>query len=75
MAAVGDGPSRCRRLVDRGEAIRAALGEAAAGDLVAIAGKGHEGTLEIGDRLLPFDDREVAIESLRRLGFEGGRHA
>src|SRR5206468_599355 len=38
------------------------------GDLVVIAGKGHEQGQEIAGELLPFDDRDVAREVLRRLG-------
>jgi UDP-N-acetylmuramoyl-L-alanyl-D-glutamate--2,6-diaminopimelate ligase len=38
------------------------------GDVVVIAGKGHEQGQEIAGRVLPFDDREVAREVLRRLG-------
>jgi UDP-N-acetylmuramoyl-L-alanyl-D-glutamate--2,6-diaminopimelate ligase len=53
---------------DRREAIAAALGAAAAGDTVVIAGKGHEQGQEFErGRKLPFDDREVAREELQRL--------
>lgn len=47
---------------DRREAIRRALAEARAGDIVVIAGKGHESTLTIGDTVVPFDDRVVVEE-------------
>lgn len=47
-------------ILDRREAIHAALTAARSGDLVLIAGKGHETTQTIGDQVLPFDDREVA---------------
>jgi UDP-N-acetylmuramoyl-L-alanyl-D-glutamate--2,6-diaminopimelate ligase len=53
---------------DRAAAIERALGIAAAGDIVVIAGKGHEQGQEFADRTVPFDDREVAREALRRLG-------
>jgi UDP-N-acetylmuramoyl-L-alanyl-D-glutamate--2,6-diaminopimelate ligase len=60
---------------DRADAIRLALTEARAGDTVLIAGKGHESTQTIGDRVLPFDDRDVARKELHRLGFFGGSRA
>jgi len=53
---------RCH--VDRREAICAAINEATEGDLVVIAGKGHETTQNILGRLERFDDREVAAEVL-----------
>jgi UDP-N-acetylmuramoyl-L-alanyl-D-glutamate--2,6-diaminopimelate ligase len=52
------------KIVDRREAIRRAVGEARAGDLVLIAGKGHEDYLIIGTEKRHFDDREVALEAL-----------
>ncbi len=53
--------------VDRREAIARGLELARAGDVVVIAGKGHEQGQEFHDRTLPFDDREVARDALRRL--------
>lgn len=53
-----------REIVDRAEAIRQAVQEARPGDVVVIAGKGHETYQIIGDQTLPFDDREVARQSL-----------
>jgi UDP-N-acetylmuramoyl-L-alanyl-D-glutamate--2,6-diaminopimelate ligase len=53
---------------DRRAAISKAVGLAGEGDVVVIAGKGHEQGQEFADRKLPFDDREVAREALRRLG-------
>jgi UDP-N-acetylmuramoyl-L-alanyl-D-glutamate--2,6-diaminopimelate ligase len=52
---------------DRAAAIGKALEEAREGDVVVIAGKGHEQGQEFADRTIPFDDREVAREALRRL--------
>jgi UDP-N-acetylmuramoyl-L-alanyl-D-glutamate--2,6-diaminopimelate ligase len=54
--------------VDRRAAIARAVDLARDGDVVLIAGKGHEQGQEFADRTLPFDDREVAREALRRLG-------
>ena len=48
--------------LDRRSAIRLALEEAKPGDIVLIAGKGHEQTQQIGAQVLPFDDRSVACE-------------
>src|SRR5207244_9930225 len=53
--------------LDRRRAIERALDSAQAGDVVVIAGKGHEQGQEAGGRKVPFDDREVAREALRRL--------
>jgi UDP-N-acetylmuramoyl-L-alanyl-D-glutamate--2,6-diaminopimelate ligase len=53
---------------DRRAAIAQAIELAEAGDVVVIAGKGHEQGQEAAGRTLPFDDREVARETLRRLG-------
>jgi UDP-N-acetylmuramoyl-L-alanyl-D-glutamate--2,6-diaminopimelate ligase len=53
---------------DRREAIARAIEEARPGDVVLIAGKGHEQGQQFRDRTVPFDDREVARDALRRLG-------
>jgi len=49
---------------DRREAIFKAIHEAQAGDIVVIAGKGHETYQIVGNQVLEFDDREVAREAL-----------
>lgn len=51
-------------VVDRREAIHEAISRARSGDVVLVAGKGHEKYQEIGGRVLPFDDVAVAREAL-----------
>jgi len=58
--------------VDREKAIRKALSEAREGDIVVLAGKGHETYQVLKDRSVPFDDREVARRALREMGFSSG---
>jgi UDP-N-acetylmuramoyl-L-alanyl-D-glutamate--2,6-diaminopimelate ligase len=53
---------------DRRRAVDAAVALAAPGDLVLVAGKGHETTQDLGDRVIDFDDREVAAAALARRG-------
>jgi UDP-N-acetylmuramoyl-L-alanyl-D-glutamate--2,6-diaminopimelate ligase len=53
---------------DRREAIHRAVAAAKAGDVVIIAGKGHENYQIIGNDKFHFDDRDVAMEGLNRIG-------
>ncbi|MFT3757314.1 UDP-N-acetylmuramoyl-L-alanyl-D-glutamate--2,6-diaminopimelate ligase [Thauera sp.] len=62
--AAGAGPA-AERIVDRARAIAFAVAEAAADDVVLIAGKGHEPYQEIHGRRLPFSDLEQADLALR----------
>ncbi|MFZ0201921.1 MAG: UDP-N-acetylmuramoyl-L-alanyl-D-glutamate--2,6-diaminopimelate ligase [Candidatus Sulfotelmatobacter sp.] len=55
---------------DRRKAIALAIGEARPGDIVLLAGKGHEKVQVTRDGAAPFDDLEVAREALRAAGFE-----
>ncbi len=52
---------------DRRQAIEKALSLAQPGDLVLIAGKGHEDYQIVGDQVLPFDDRKIAFDLLNGL--------
>ena len=62
----------CSSDLDRAKAIRTALGEAKAGDIVLLAGKGHEAYQILKDQTVHFDDRETAREVLRSLGYGRG---
>jgi UDP-N-acetylmuramoyl-L-alanyl-D-glutamate--2,6-diaminopimelate ligase len=66
-----DGKARLVVEPDRRQAIAAALGVASAGDVVVVAGKGHETVQEIGDESLEFSDRAVIAEELARMSREG----
>jgi UDP-N-acetylmuramoyl-L-alanyl-D-glutamate--2,6-diaminopimelate ligase len=59
-------PQRALRIVDRGAAIEAAIADAAADDLVLVAGKGHEDYQLRGSERLPFSDRGWVQQVLRR---------
>ncbi|MGH2811833.1 MAG: glutamate ligase domain-containing protein, partial [Actinomycetota bacterium] len=59
-------PGGYRLIPDRAEAIAVAISQAAPGDVVLIAGKGHESYQEFAGRTVPFDDRAVAADALRR---------
>ncbi|MCK9230710.1 MAG: UDP-N-acetylmuramoyl-L-alanyl-D-glutamate--2,6-diaminopimelate ligase [Syntrophales bacterium] len=57
-----------RIIEDRSEAIAWAIAAAVPGDIVLIAGKGHEEYQIIGNKRIPFDDRRVAVQCLRARG-------
>ncbi len=66
------GKAQYRLIVDRGEAIAAAIHSARRGDVVLIAGKGHEDYQVIGNKTVPFDDRQLARQILTQIRHEGG---
>jgi UDP-N-acetylmuramoyl-L-alanyl-D-glutamate--2,6-diaminopimelate ligase len=53
---------------DRAEAIRSAIAALDAGDVLVIAGKGHESGQIVGDTVHPFSDRDTAIKAAEALG-------
>ena len=59
--------SRTLAVLDRKQAIKTALLLAQPGDILLIAGKGHETTQTIGNRVLPFNDAQVANELIGAL--------
>jgi UDP-N-acetylmuramoyl-L-alanyl-D-glutamate--2,6-diaminopimelate ligase len=63
---------RAMEIGDRGEAIARAVVGLREGDVLVIAGKGHEPGQIVGDRVLPFDDRQVARAALDVLAEEAG---
>jgi UDP-N-acetylmuramoyl-L-alanyl-D-glutamate--2,6-diaminopimelate ligase len=79
LAIINDGLVGLRRTdvehrvePEREAAIRIALSEANAGDIVLITGKGHETRQILKDRTIPFDDREVTRRLLRGFGYGQG---
>jgi len=60
----GMGGARYKTVVDRAEAIRIAIHAAGKGDIVLIAGKGHEPYQQFADRTIDFDDRREARRAL-----------
>ncbi len=72
IAAIEDGARETGKAYeiepDRRAAIARAFDVAREGDVVVVAGKGHETGQKFADRVLPFDDRIVAREELERLG-------
>ena len=58
------GRARSQIILDRADAIHLAIGEAVAGDLILVAGKGHETHQTIGEERRPFDDVGVCEQAL-----------
>lgn len=63
--ALADAERGYSAILDRREAIELAIGLGRAGDIVVLAGKGHEDYQIVGRERLPFDDREEAARALR----------
>ena len=67
LAGTRDGTAQVLETGDRRAAIREAVGQARPGDVVLVAGKGHETGQEVAGVVHPFDDREVVRDELRAL--------
>ena len=63
LAGLGE-PEAARVIADRAEAIHHAIAEADAGDVVVVAGKGHEDYQVVGTEARPFSDRAVVLDAL-----------
>jgi UDP-N-acetylmuramoyl-L-alanyl-D-glutamate--2,6-diaminopimelate ligase len=72
MAAGATGGAEVIVRADRREAIDLAVGRAGVGDVVVVAGKGHEQGQEYADRTVAFDDRVVVREALHAHGYGQG---
>jgi UDP-N-acetylmuramoyl-L-alanyl-D-glutamate--2,6-diaminopimelate ligase len=64
-------PAKCLVEPDRRRAIEIAIDQARPGDVVLLAGKGHETQQVLRDRTIAFDDRDVARSILRKRGYGG----
>jgi UDP-N-acetylmuramoyl-L-alanyl-D-glutamate--2,6-diaminopimelate ligase len=70
LAGVPAGSTEVLREADRAAAIGYAVKEARPGDVVLVAGKGHETTQEVAGRKIPFDDRQKVREALSGIGID-----
>ncbi len=71
QAGLAEGSAQFALEPDRAAAIEIALKQARSGDIVLIAGKGHETYQVVGETKLPFDDRGTARQVLNELGYGG----
>ncbi len=71
MVGFNTSTDKIERIEDRKQAIFRAIELASPGDMVIIAGKGHENYQVLGDKIIHFDDAEVASEALRALRANG----
>ncbi|MBX7198183.1 MAG: UDP-N-acetylmuramoyl-L-alanyl-D-glutamate--2,6-diaminopimelate ligase [Rhodospirillaceae bacterium] len=67
-AEILQGAPGAAEIGDRAEAISVAIAKLSAGDVLLLAGKGHETGQTVGGKVIPFDDREVARDVLRAAG-------
>ncbi len=64
LSAIAEGAPNAKQMVDRAQAIAQAIAQAAGGDVILLAGKGHESTQEIRGQRYPFDDAVHAQAAL-----------
>jgi len=64
-SAIAAAAPGAREIGDRAEAIRAAIHDLRDGDVLLIAGKGHETGQIVGDRTLPFSDHDAVADALK----------
>jgi UDP-N-acetylmuramoyl-L-alanyl-D-glutamate--2,6-diaminopimelate ligase len=67
-AAILAGAPGATEIGDRDAAIRTAIAELQSGDVLLIAGKGHETGQIVGDRILPFSDHDAVAAALKDIG-------
>ncbi|MEJ8474685.1 UDP-N-acetylmuramoyl-L-alanyl-D-glutamate--2,6-diaminopimelate ligase [Roseibium algae] len=68
--AVLEGAPDALEVADRGEAIRTAISRLQQGDVLCVAGKGHETGQIVGDTVLPFSDHEAVVKAIAMGGHE-----
>jgi len=66
-AAILAGCTKAREVGDRRDAIACSIRKLGPGDILVIAGKGHEKTQVVGDKTYPFDDAKVAREAAKEM--------
>ena len=67
-AAILQGCPGAQEIGDRAEAIETAMRGLAAGDVLVVAGKGHETGQIVGDRVIPFSDHDAVAAAARKIG-------
>jgi UDP-N-acetylmuramoyl-L-alanyl-D-glutamate--2,6-diaminopimelate ligase len=70
-AEIMNGARALKEIGDRREAIRAAAAQLSDGDILVVAGKGHEQGQTVGDTVHPFDDVAETADALSRVGAHG----
>jgi UDP-N-acetylmuramoyl-L-alanyl-D-glutamate--2,6-diaminopimelate ligase len=69
------GCPQAREIGDRAVAIRTAIADLRDGDVLVIAGKGHESGQIVGSEIRPFLDADEAVKAARELGGAAASHA